>query len=384
VIYAFLLLFLSLSSFSISSYASSNECKDHQCVAIIDAGSTGSRLHIYAYDSDLQNYPIHVHELWSKKVKPGLATLDPEHGALDAYLSQLLSNAPLTDMPTYIYATAGMRLLPDSKQRLYYQAIQQWFNTQSNWQLMEAKTITGREEGILGWLAINYQLGRLTPTTQQIKLPLVSVMDMGGASVQATFAIDEGANIASSDKATIDVYGQQVTLFVHSFLGLGQTVMAQQFLDVQRCFPVGYQLPNGFSGTGDALACQQEVSKLVNGVHGVNQIVQPALENRPTPQWYTIGGAAALAEDPLFDIENSQFTIQSLFNKANSNICHQDWNVLSHQSLGNDYLQSYCLFSAYYYSLMVDGYGIKPEQTIHLMPKDKAADWSLGVVLRQH
>jgi Golgi nucleoside diphosphatase len=137
-------------------------CQQQQCIAVVDAGSTGSRLHIYSFDLDSNHNPIQIKEYWSKKIKPGFATLAPNQQVIDDYLNQLFQGSPTQTMPVYFYATGGMRLLPKSKQQPYYQHLQRWFSQQKKWQLIEAKTITGGEEGVLGWLAVNYKLGAFT------------------------------------------------------------------------------------------------------------------------------------------------------------------------------------------------------------------------------
>ena len=365
--------------FAIVSLANAHDlsCQQRHCIAVVDAGSSGSRLHIYALDED--ENPTQINEIWSKKIKPGFAMIDSEQEKVSAYLDQLFADVPLQNMPVYFYATAGMRILSQPKQQLYYQALDQWFAVQPHWQLVDAKTITGAEEGVLGWLAVNYQLGRLTTTEQ----PYVSVMDMGGASVQVTFPIQHIKKINPRDLVEVDIFGRHLVLFVHSFLGLGQTLLSQQFLDAEACFSTGYQLPSGLNAKGDASSCQKKVSKLINQVHRVNHIVHPALENNCSNIWFAIGGVASIADDEPFSFEDKQFTNQSLLQQANSKVCQSEWHEL-YAKYNNQYLYGYCLFPSYYYALMVDGYGISPEQPIHFIPNGQGADWSLGVVLRQH
>lgn len=365
--------------FTITLAQAESACQQHHCLAVVDAGSSGSRLHIFTYDLDTNQNPTDIHELWSKKMKPGFASIELNQETITAYLTQLFANAPESAMPVYFYATAGMRLLPGPKQRKYYQALRQWFDTQPDWLLQDAKTITGKEEGVFGWLAVNYQLGNF----EKSDTPLSGVMDMGGASVQVTFPVENTQHIAPENLANVVIKGQSLALFVRSFLGLGQTVLSQQFLNDESCFPIGYPLPDGALGHGNAFSCQRNVSKLVNHVHETQTIVKLAVtENNPS-SWYAIGGLAALGEDKLFSFTNNQLTSQELVQQANDKICHQSWDSLNASHPNHDYLYGYCLFAAYYYALITSGYGLTPQQTIHYLPTTKTADWSLGVVLQQ-
>ena len=363
--------------------AESGVCQQRNCLAVVDSGSTGSRLHIYAYDLDSHQHPVQISELWSKKIKPGLAMIDSDPQALDAHLTALFTGAPEDHMPVYFFATAGMRLISKVRQQAVYQSIQQWFVTQPQWKLMEATTITGQEEGVYGWLAVNYKLGAFgaSGTTQHT---LVGVMDMGGASVQITFPVQNTEKINPNDIYNIDVNGHHFVLFAHSFLGLGQTLLSQQFLDERSCFANGYQLPSHLSAKGDAFFCQYDVSKLINSVHGVNHIVKQPIAANAVDDWYTIGGIAPLVEDKLFGFSDQQFTNQRLLEQADIQICHQSWQALITQFPENEYLYGYCLSASYYYALMVDGYGLKPDQPVNYMPSGQDIDWTLGVVLHQH
>lgn len=349
-------------------------CQERHCIAVVDAGSSGSRLHIYAYDWDSNRTPIRIDEIWTKKIKPGFSSIEPKQATVDAYLTHLFADTPEQNIPVYFYATAGMRLLPYSQQQIHYQLLREWFSRQPNWPLADSKTITGREEGVLGWLAVNYQLKRLNSTGN----PFVGVMDIGGASVQITFPVLETENIDPQDRVTINISGQTLHLFAHSFLGLGQTVFSQQFLNFQNCFAKEYPLPNGLKGNGSAMACQEDVTKLVNDVQNVEKIVKQTLASNAINEWYALGGVASLVRDKPFQL-SKYFTNESLILQADEKICQQDWQVLSVQYPNNAELYRYCLFPAYYYALMVNGYGIPAEQPINYL--QSGGDWSMGVVL---
>lgn len=358
-------------------FAEAASCKEHSCVAIIDAGSTGSRLHIYSYDLDDTNTPVNIEEVSVNKVKPGFASIEPNYATIDAYLTTLLASASFQHIPVYFYATAGMRLLPQSKQKKYYDELERWFKQQSQWQLIEAKTITGNDEALFDWIAVNYKLGTLKSAQNKS----VGVMDMGGASVQIVFPIPKNDEINQRNQVELDLYGQHINLYVHSFLGLGQTEMSHQFLNSVTCFANNYPLPDGESGQGNAPSCEEEVSSLMNSVHKVNQQIQPLLASNPVDEWYSLGGLSNLATSKLFHFENSQLTNQSLLQQGDNQICHQQWESLNSRYPNDEYLYQYCLLSSYYYALMVDGYGIYPDQAVHYIPPEQNLDWTIGVVL---
>lgn len=372
------LLFIASLFAVVDAYPEPASCTEHQCIAVVDAGSTGSRVHIFAYDLDETNSPSNIQEIWSKKIKPGLATIEANQNTIDAYLTILFSEAHLQNIPVYFYATGGMRLISQTKQKLYYKEIQNWFNQQSAWKLIEAKTIPGNDEALYDWLSVNYHLGTLKSSS--IEEP-IGVMDIGGASVQVVFPITQNSETNKSSHIELDLYGKHINLFVHSFLGLGQNEMAHQLLDTNSCFSDGYPLPDGNIGQGDALTCQQEVSSLINRVHKVQNEIQPILATNHISKWYAIGGLANLAESAPFKFQNNQVTNQDLLQQANHLICHQKWEELSNQFPNNEYIESFCLLPAFYYALMVDGYGISANQPVNYIPSAKSLDWTLGVVL---
>ncbi len=370
-------IFISLALlFNYSAKADTNYCQLHQCIAVVDAGSTGSRVHIYAYDKEGTGFPRNIVEVWSHKIQPGLATIEAKKVFIDSYLDSLFANAPQSSMPVYFYATAGMRLASPDRQQQIYGLLRDWFETNFQWQLLAAKTITGRDEGLFAWLAVNYQLGVLNKNPSR----LVGVMDMGGASVQVIFPIENPAKVKSDSIYPLKLNNRTYYLFIHSFLGLGQTEVLRQFTDSKACFSKEYRLPIGQSAEGDAFSCENNIATLMNKVHHVNCIVKPVLKANSIPKWFALGGLASLAQSKPFRIEDRLLTNQVILEQANSQICQQSWTNLTAQYPDENNLYGYCFLPAYYYALMVEGYGLQPQEIIHHL-ENKSNDWTLGVIL---
>lgn len=376
----FIVLMFIFVSLSFNVNAAKSNCTQSHCIAVVDAGSSGSRLHVYAYDLDSSNSPIKINEIWNRKVLPGLSTIEHEHGSISAYLEKLFQNAPAVLMPVYFYSTAGMRLLPKTHHSNVNQLVADWFDKQYYWRLITARTISGQEEGIFAWLAINYGLDLLS----QAEKPLVGVMDIGGGSVQIIIPATNDSNLKSDPGTSIDLYGKHFKIFSHSFLGLGQNEMGHQYSDLEFCYPNEFELPSGGMGHGDTHNCKSEITTLVNKVHYVEKRVKPILAQNPVKDWYIMGGVTNLLNDKFFPFSNQQFTIRDLLQAADKQVCHRNWPQLEESNPNNFMLYNYCMLSSYLSALIVNGYGIPSKQVINFMPQNKSLDWTIGVVLQHH
>lgn len=349
------------------------DCEHHHCAAVVDAGSSGSRIHVLTYNLDESKHPIDIQDVYSKKIKPGLSAVALDQVVINQYLSDLTRDCD-QKMPIYVYATAGMRLLPLESQEQYYAAIKQWFAAHPQWTLVEARTISGKEEGIYGWLSLNYYLD----TLQDERLPLVSLVEIGGASAQIVTPIDDTSGIQDDNWHEVIIYGRHITLFSHSFLGLGANEVLTQSMHLPMCFPDGYSLKEG-AGAGDANQCQIKLEHLVADYH-VTDISLSALQQRQVSKWYTVGAVSGLASKTPFLFSDQSFTSADLLDQANTQYCHQSYSDLVKRDVTDQYVHSNCLLASYFYSLSTSGLGLNLDETIHFLPNYDGS-WTVGVLL---
>ncbi len=234
-------------------------------IAVIDGGSSGSRLHIYKIKKENGEVQS-IDEIWSKSIKPGIASLPLNSSSMNDYLDQLFSGLNFYDYPIYFYTTAGMRVIPKTKQDSYYKLVKNWFSNHSSFELADLKTISGAEEGVFGWLATYYQ-------SKEDHHVSFGVVDVGGVSTQITFPVADGSGFPKEDINEIKLGQQHIYLYSHSFLGVGQSLALGQFLEDKNCFSQGYLLPNNQLATGNEYFCYKDIKKLINGVHQVNKII---------------------------------------------------------------------------------------------------------------
>lgn len=353
------------------SFAGNTNCIENHCIGVVDVGSTGSRLHVYAF----QDNGAPVEEIWSQRVKPGLASLPATSFAIESYLSRLFENAP-EEIPIYFYATAGMRLLPSEVQDQYYSIVRAWFE-HSFWNLKSAKTISGREEGVFAWLAVHDHVKQQYEKNSTPRY--LSVMDMGGASVQVVSAVDAGPHVGNpKDYIDIKLDGKIQTLFVRSFLGLGQNLVLQQFLNETHCFPDNYLLPDGGKGKGHIRYCSLRISKLIDNVHEVHRIIHPD----PLREWYILGGLTYLAKQPPFEFNDESMTNNELYAQAENKACHRLWDTMKRDYPEEKELSRGCIRASYYHAL-IKAFGISSDEPIRFMPGQSNIDWTLGVILHE-
>ncbi|KAH0559749.1 Guanosine-diphosphatase [Trichoglossum hirsutum] len=212
-----------------------------QYAIVIDAGSTGSRVHVYRFNN-CANTPELENEVFQMTAKrpegSGLSAYrdDPEAAAksLDPLLEVAMKEVPdnlKPCTPIVVKATAGLRLLGPEKSKLILEAVRNRLETAYPFALVSAEKggveiMDGKDEGVYAWITTNYLLGKIGGPD---KTPTAAVFDLGGGSTQIvfepTFQSPSGGmpeKLAEGDhKYDLDFGGRKFTLYQHSHLGYG-------------------------------------------------------------------------------------------------------------------------------------------------------------------
>ncbi|KAJ0978138.1 hypothetical protein J5N97_013612 [Dioscorea zingiberensis] len=201
---------------------------------IFDAGSSGSRVHVYCFDEHLDLLPIgNEIELFVQK-KPGLSfyATDPQESAnsLVPLLKEAESVVPLElreTTPVRVGATAGLRALGAETSDQILQAVKDLLQDKSSLKFKPewVTVLDGAQEGAFQWVTINYLLGNLGKSYSDT----VGVVDLGGGSVQMAYAISESdaakaPRILNGEDTYVKplfLKGTKYFLYVHSYLHYG-------------------------------------------------------------------------------------------------------------------------------------------------------------------
>jgi guanosine-diphosphatase len=211
--------------------------KDTVHVLMVDAGSTGSRLHVFKFEHQGSAFPELIYGSFYQTI-PGLSSYadNPEFAAesLDDLFDAALNEIPQKDhskTPIAVKATAGLRLLGADKSNVILNAVRERigrnypFLMQGN---SSVEIMDGKDEGVYAWLTINYLLGRIGQNQNQAKT--AAVFDLGGASTQIVFEPDFSV-YSDTEAKNLLVHGDHRydfkfghhhhVLYQHSYLGYG-------------------------------------------------------------------------------------------------------------------------------------------------------------------
>lgn len=216
--------------------------------AVIDAGSSGTRLYLYETRPGpqgptvallLEDEPDAVRGLSSYADKPdqaGSREIAPLLSGLETFLKTNAIDAGSVSVS--VLATAGMRLVDSAVASRIYESVRQEV-TSRGYAARQVGTISGQEEGVYAWVDVNYLKGNLRPghLTE-------GIVEVGGASAQVALAVKSSSGLGNATKR-ISIGGQHYDVLSVSYLGLGQnearrsmlqTVTAQG-LSQNPCFP---------------------------------------------------------------------------------------------------------------------------------------------------
>ena len=354
---------------SISSYSFA---VDERYIIFVDAGSTGSRLHLFQYEES-KTVP-EIKDIFSENVKPGLSSFVDHPKDAGASLKTILDDAAkhlqqngvdVHNVQINVFATAGMRLLPTDKQKAIYDNITNYLKTNYQFSVGSIQTISGVMEGLYGWLNVNYLLNNF-----QAHHATSGSIDMGGASTQIAFETNDTTK--SNNEMTLRINNQDYHVFSTSFLGLGQDqALAAMNTDSSsaNCYPLNYA-SNGGSGHFNLTSC----SALYAGIIAKKRVVEQVA---PTTNQSFIAYSGIYYAYHFLNTDSTpdQAAVESHI----QTVCNESWDQLQIDYPHDKYLSTYCANAAYQDQLLYSAYQLHNGQLkVVTQLNQKDIDWTLG------
>ncbi|KFQ35589.1 Ectonucleoside triphosphate diphosphohydrolase 8, partial [Merops nubicus] len=377
---------------------------------VFDAGSSHTSLFVYEWDSDKENDTGVVSQTLSCDVQgQGISSYasDPSKAgdSLRDCLEEALRAVPAAkhrDVPAYLGATAGMRLLREQNSSAAEQVLAAVANTMQEYPVAfrGARILTGEEEGAYGWITINYLLDSFTkysPKTHTWLRPeaanIFGALDLGGASTQISF-LPEGSGADWNEASELTLYGYKYNIYTHSYLCYGQNEMLKRLakeliaespsstLVDHPCYPKDYhetislssfstspctnrsdpRLPPGdrsvtLQGRGNASGCLAALKKLFNfSACGQSQDCTFDGVYQPPVRGQFIAFSAFYYNFKFLNLTEGQSL--ATVRESIERFCRRSWEDLSssYPEENPERLPKYCTNANYILTLLLDAY----------------------------
>lgn len=387
-------------------------------VVVIDAGSTGSRVHVHAYAEGGEGALPKIFPSETTKVKPGLSAYadrpDEAAGPVEELVAFAVRHVPerLQEATSvFLRATAGLRALPAARQEAILQACRAVlgrspFRFEREW----ASVISGADEGVYGWLTVNYLEGALGRGAAE---DTVGVLEMGGASVQITFVPGDEAAREHPGTLAVRLGRERVyRVYTHSYMeyGLDEAMRLFDRLNAARLREAGEHpcFPRDFAGAAGALVGvgdQGRCARMMDPMFRKPDTCAPrhtAFEELRSPPrceggFNGVWQPRMTGRERFVAIENFFYTCEffggledrrpwDVVRDGGAKFCQMEWRDIpsrfSHETESD--LSRYCFNSAYSNRMLRDGFGLDPSAArIEVVRRinGTAIDWAMGAAL---
>ncbi|XP_052184937.1 probable apyrase 6 isoform X1 [Diospyros lotus] len=382
---------------------------------VIDAASSGSRVHVYEFLNDGAVIGLDGTGSSSLKVEPGLHRFADDPEAAGRSVSKLVQFAK-SRVPRSEWRNTKVQLMCTTEvERLELRSREailescrrvlrsSGFLFKDQW----AAIMEGEEEALYAWVAANYALGTLGGEPQET----TGIVKLGGASMQVAISPRDPRVIQLS--RMIKLAGVKYNIYVKSMPYFGQDAMWDSLSELHKskdllssfsstesivrnpCIRGAYESASNESDAkllrsytvGNFSACKSEVAALLKKrpdkcLHEPCEITSSnllELQGKPVPpdKFYFISEFFGLV--PRASLSELEV--------AGHHYCEDDWNKLKNQYHNVDdlNLSRYCFSSAYVVVLLHDSFGIpmtdKRIGFANDTNADPAPDWTLGAFI---
>lgn len=398
-------------------------------IIVIDAGSSGTRVFAYTWQTSEHGIPsvrmipasAAPHKIPRKtlpnrrayhrvETEPGLAAYSNDiQGIPDKALFPLIDWASAVvpkwkrkSTPVFLFGTAGMRKLPIQEQDEILLAVRKALeNSEFQFEPEWAQILTGTDEGMFGWIAVNFLGGTLRSASTK---PTIGILDLGGSSLEVCF--ESSAPTPPSELVQVTLLGKTHQLYchVHQSYGLDDAfdtsvsllISEKKETDsniVHPCLQEGYReeysrlvkadgtipQPERVILTGapnfNYEACRSLARKVINEKQCDNP---PCLIDSDQPDFH--GSLHALTGFYVvyhfFKLDSAALETDVI--AAGESFCKMPWDDVKKAYHGETQVEQYCFRSPYVTTLISQGLGLDLSK---LKVDDGKVGWTLGAAI---
>ncbi|TPX31186.1 hypothetical protein SmJEL517_g05399 [Synchytrium microbalum] len=385
-----------------------------QYAIMVDAGSTGSRIHVYEFSNcHGAASPFLVSEVFNE-TKPGLSSYakSPESAAasLDVLLDEAVKVIPKiyhSCTPIEVKATAGLRLLGAEISQKILATVRKHLVADYPFlvppQESSVAVMDGADEGVFAWITVNYLLKRFSSPSKG-KQGTVAIMDLGGASTQIVFE----PTVPPPEPHRVDIALNGVTYILYQWSYLGNGLMEARKLTKSRA---SAKIPAIHPCLGPNHSDSVMIDNALTIIKGQDDVefdechsfVSQATMDKSIACPFPPCSFAGVHHPPLHKhfADRDIYAFSYFYDKTQGLGLPSEFDIKSIREYGIQICDSVekeavvrddaaaldkahlCLDLAYIYGLLKDGYGIEDDRKIQIAKKITGYEtgWCLGAAL---
>ncbi|GMH35514.1 hypothetical protein BSKO_03382 [Bryopsis sp. KO-2023] len=418
-------------------------------VIVIDGGSTGTRIYVYSWKEPAdpaQDFPklelippsaasskvprrLGIRAYNRVETLPGLDSFLASDELRTKSLGPLLNWARAVipsrlwrSTPVFLFGTAGLRNLPTKDREALVSNIgevlkESGLRFEPSW----AKTMTGDEEGMYGWVAVNYTKKRLRPgllkpeksSPKDVVLNkppdgTIDALDMGGSSLEITREVNGKAASNSENVKNVTLAGRTYSLQSHTYKQEGLNSAFDRSVAIllaQSVLGDGQEIehPCMLAGYNDTHSLKEHATGKQSGVNDVRhvrligegdwakcrdlaaQVLQLDKDCEPPcglNHWKTVELREAAALNGFYVVwkffELAGEAGVSGLEEVGKTFCQKEWSSAKKEFGDVVHLDKYCFRAPYAVELLQRGLGVQANG-LTVMPED--VSWTKGAAL---
>ncbi|XP_045609188.1 ectonucleoside triphosphate diphosphohydrolase 2 isoform X1 [Procambarus clarkii] len=208
---------------------------------VVDAGSSHSEVYVFRWNGQMPLGTADVELLHRCFISGGVNSFATHAEDIGRYFKYCIAEAETRvpkahrpHTPLYVQATAGMRILkkfdPEGAQAIL-STIREFFDANTSFRVENnsVEILPGTEEGLNGWIIVNYLNNHL----KQPDKASAAVLDVGGVSLQLTSELAHSGNWTTTE---LKLFNQSHKVHSQSFLcyGIAQARHRYDFLLINK------------------------------------------------------------------------------------------------------------------------------------------------------
>lgn len=371
---------------------------------MVDCGSSHTHVYLYTWETtedipviqmpnptEQSNFELDIRLASAENNNTVISAIGD---AIIARCTPLIPFKQISSTSVFMYATAGVRLLPEPTQNSIMEKMYRYLREHSQFRVRQnmIKVISGAEEGIFGWITVNYLLKQL----ESGKNTSITI-DMGGASTELAVELQTDNQIEHS--YSIQIGRKTINIFSYSYSSYGSdtgnSAVNDYFFNIHNssdlipnpCYFNNYTKTyrnRTLMGTGNLIECSNAIQKVLLDNSNFTDVSIPSLDS--FQKVYAISTFSYVRSFLNLSTQLQLSDIKAAFQKLENKTIDEINDIYKDSGISQKFLPGYFWQVSYILTFLEKGLNLTDVHHTYVMPTTidgNDISWALGAMITQ-